>query len=113
MEPERRVHSLHAYFLKAGDVDAPTTYHVSPIRSGRSFALVEVAAHQVDEVFRMLLSFHTPEVGLEYQPGGVYPMGQISPPEVAPIDYRGSPPNTPTSTPPAGMGPSDRWRSAM
>ncbi|MCP3989575.1 MAG: acyl-CoA thioesterase II [Actinomycetia bacterium] len=90
VESERRVHSLHAYFLRAGAVDSPTIYEVESVRSGRSFAVCAVVARQGEaEVFRMMASFHHLEHGLQYQSGGRYPMGRVPPPEAAPIDYPG------------------------
>ena len=35
---DKRVHSLHGYFLRAGKADAETVYLVSRVREGRSFA---------------------------------------------------------------------------
>src|SRR5690606_4687873 len=37
VEPERQVHSLHAYFLRPGDPRRPILYEVDRIRDGRSF----------------------------------------------------------------------------
>jgi acyl-CoA thioesterase-2 len=37
VEPERQVHSLHAYFLRAGDPRLPVLYDVDRIRDGGSF----------------------------------------------------------------------------
>src|SRR5687768_4315134 len=37
VEPERHVHSLHAYFLRPGDPTVPIVYEVDRIRDGRSF----------------------------------------------------------------------------
>jgi acyl-CoA thioesterase len=34
---QRRVHSLHAYFLRPGDSSEPIDYQVDPIRDGGSF----------------------------------------------------------------------------
>ena len=36
-EPQRHVHSLHAYFLRPGDPAVPILYEVDRIRDGRSF----------------------------------------------------------------------------
>ena len=67
---DRVVHSLHAYFVRAGDVDEPTTYDVAAMRDGRSFALRSVTASQQGElVFQLTASFHSPEAGFDYQPG--------------------------------------------
>ena len=38
VDPERKPHSLHAYFLRPGDINRPIIYEVDPIRNGRSFA---------------------------------------------------------------------------
>ena len=36
VDPERQVHSLHAYFLRPGDPNVPILYDVDRIRDGRS-----------------------------------------------------------------------------
>ena len=91
---ERRVHSVHAYFLRSGDVAEVTHYAVERVRDGRSFAVRSVTAWQgfgdhQREMFRMMASFHTPEPGLEFQPGDRYPVDTVAPPESAPLDYPG------------------------
>ena len=40
------VHSLHAYFLRAGDIGAPILYEVDRARDGRSFSNRRVVAVQ-------------------------------------------------------------------
>ena len=35
---DRTVHSLHAYFLRAGDVNAPIVYDVDRSRDGKTFS---------------------------------------------------------------------------
>ena len=66
---DRFVHSLHGYFLRAGDVDQPTELVVENVRDGRSFSARNVVARQEHgELFRASLSFHVPEVGSEFQP---------------------------------------------
>ena len=42
----RQVHSLHAYFLVAGDVNAPIVYEVDVARDGKSFSNRRVVAIQ-------------------------------------------------------------------
>ena len=37
VDAERSVHSLHAYFLRAGDVEAPIVYDVDRARDGQKF----------------------------------------------------------------------------
>lgn len=63
----RSIHSLHAYFLRPGDVDQKTIYNVTVIRDGRTFSVREIQAQQRDkELFRMTASFTPPTVGLSY-----------------------------------------------
>jgi acyl-CoA thioesterase-2 len=63
----RDVHSLHAYFLVAGDVNAPIVYEVDVARDGRSFSNRRVVAIQHGQpIFNMTVSFQVPERGLEH-----------------------------------------------
>ena len=63
----RQVHSLHAYFLVAGDVNAPIVYEVELARDGRSFSNRRVVAIQHGQpIFNMTASFQVPEQGLEH-----------------------------------------------
>ena len=75
---ERRVHSLHAYFLVAGDVNAPIVYEVDVARDGKSFSNRRVVAIQHGQpIFNMTASFQVPEEGLEHSS----PMPQVPGPE--------------------------------
>jgi acyl-CoA thioesterase-2 len=66
--PERPVHSLHAYFLKRGDFNAPIVYFVDRSRDGQSFTSRRVTALQHGEqIFHMSASFQLPQPGLEHQ----------------------------------------------
>jgi acyl-CoA thioesterase-2 len=63
----REVHSLHAYFLVAGDVNAPIVYEVDVARDGKSFSNRRVVAIQHGQpIFNMTASFQVPEEGLEH-----------------------------------------------
>jgi acyl-CoA thioesterase-2 len=63
----RQVHSLHAYFLVAGDVGAPIVYEVDTARDGKSFSNRRVVAIQHGQpIFNMTASFQVPEEGLEH-----------------------------------------------
>jgi acyl-CoA thioesterase-2 len=63
----RQVHSLHAYFLLPGDVNAPIVYEVDIARDGKSFSTRRVVAIQHGRpIFNMAASFQTPEQGLEH-----------------------------------------------
>jgi acyl-CoA thioesterase-2 len=65
---DRRVHSLHSYFLRPGDMGAPILYIVDRIRDGGSFTTRRVVAIQHGEaIFNLSASFQKPEVGLEHQ----------------------------------------------
>ena len=44
VEPDRKVHSLHAYFLRPGDPGVPIVYEVDRIRDGKSFVTRRVVA---------------------------------------------------------------------
>ncbi len=65
----RFVHSSHSYFLRPGDVEVETEMAVEAIRDGNSFSARQVVAYQKGkELFRSILSFQVPEVGLEWSP---------------------------------------------
>ena len=65
---ERRVHSLHAYFMRPGDPSAPIIYEVDRIRDGGSFTTRRVVAIQHGHaIYSMSASFHVAEEGLEHQ----------------------------------------------
>ncbi len=68
VEPERAVHSLHAYFLRAGDVEAPIVYDVDRARDGKSFSVRRVVAIQHGQpIFNFSASFQVHEEGVEHQ----------------------------------------------
>ncbi|PIE61499.1 MAG: acyl-CoA thioesterase II [Desulfobacterales bacterium] len=61
-------HSLHGYFMHAGDASRPIVYAVDPIRDGRSFSTRRVKALQKGRaIFSMSASFHTQEPGYSHQ----------------------------------------------
>ncbi|MFF4185822.1 acyl-CoA thioesterase II [Streptomyces sp. NPDC001691] len=65
---ERMAHSLHAYFLRAGDPGAPIVYTVDRIRDGASFTTRRVVAIQHGQpIFHLSASFQTYEEGMEHQ----------------------------------------------
>jgi acyl-CoA thioesterase-2 len=72
------VHSLHAYFLRAGDDNLGILYYVERLRDGRSLTARRVTALQRGEaIFAMNVSFMTAEGGREHQD----PMPMVPPPE--------------------------------
>ena len=82
---DRQAHSLHAYFLRPGDVDRPLTIAVEAVRDGRSFSWRQAVARQHGkELFRMLASYQVPAESPEYA-RPVAP--RTSPPEDVPLSY--------------------------
>jgi len=64
----RVAHSLHAYFLRRGDMDAPIIYEVDRARDGGSFSNRRVVAIQHGRpIFNLAASFQNPESGLDHQ----------------------------------------------
>ncbi len=62
-------HSLHAYFLRAGDPVEPIRYEVTSLRDRPTGATRSIVASQHgNDVFQMTASFKTPEDGDEHQP---------------------------------------------
>jgi acyl-CoA thioesterase-2 len=65
---EGTIHSLHAYFLRAGDASSPIVYNVDRNRDGRSFKSRRVVAIQHGRpIFTMAASFQLEQEGLEHQ----------------------------------------------
>jgi acyl-CoA thioesterase-2 len=65
---DRFLHSLHSYFLEAGDLNIPINYHVAEMRNGGSFSTRRVTASQNDKtIFILAASFHKKEEGFEHQ----------------------------------------------
>jgi acyl-CoA thioesterase II len=77
----RVVHSLHAYFLRRGDFNAPIVYQVDRSLEGHSFSNRRVVAIQHGEqIFNMAASFQVVEPGLDHQ----IDMPQVPAPEELP-----------------------------
>jgi acyl-CoA thioesterase-2 len=67
VDGERRVHSMHAYFLKLGDPKVPVVYEVDRIRDGRSFTTRRVVAIQHGTaIFNLAASFQVDEHGPDH-----------------------------------------------
>lgn len=65
---ERFVHSVHAYFLLAGDTSIPIIYDVECTRDGGTFTTRRVTATQRDKpIFVLAASFHVGEPGFSHQ----------------------------------------------
>ena len=77
---DRLVHSLHAYFLRAGDHEAPIVYNVDRSRDGRSFTARRVVAIQHGRpIFTLAASFQLKQDGVEHQ----FEMADVPGPEAA------------------------------
>jgi acyl-CoA thioesterase-2 len=66
--PDRPVHSLHSYFIRAGDPGVPIVYEVERIRDGRSFTTRRATAVQHGKViFVLSASFQLEQPGIEHE----------------------------------------------
>lgn len=82
VDQDRRVHSLHSYFLRPGALDVPIDFEVDILRDGRSFSARRVQASQESKViFSMIASFQIPTDGVEH--ADKMPTG-VSEPETLP-----------------------------
>ena len=82
---DRRLHSLHAYFLRPGNTGKPIIYFVDPIRDGKSFTTRRVVARQNGEaIFSASLSFQVIEDGVAH--ARPQPMGDIPHPDTLESD---------------------------
>ena len=84
----RIVHSLHAYFLRRGDFNAPIVYQVDRSLDGYSFSNRRVVAIQHGhQIFNMAASFQVEEEGFEHQVS----MPDVPPPDALPDSSRPPP----------------------
>jgi acyl-CoA thioesterase II len=97
VDPQREAHSLHAYFLRAGDIEAPIVYSVERARDGGSFSVRRVVAIQHGQpILNGAISFQRPEKGFEHQaampevpaPEDVEPMRHLPPDELAKLPVK-------------------------
>lgn len=74
----RQAHSVHGYFMRAGNADLPVLYEVDRIRDGRSFTTRRVVAIQEGKaIFSMSVSFQVAEEGFDHAAS----MPNVPPPE--------------------------------
>lgn len=70
VEDHFTAHSMHCYFLRAGDASVPIELEVDPIRNGRSFCTRRVVARQRGEaIFNTSISYHVEEEGMSHSLG--------------------------------------------
>lgn len=75
---ERTAHSLHCYFMLAGDPKVPIIYDVDRLRDGKSFTTRRVTARQHGAaIFALSASFQVKEEGLDHY----IPMPRVPMPE--------------------------------
>ena len=90
VDPERKVHSLHSYFLRPGDPTKPIVYEVDRARDGRSFTTRRVVAIQHGHpIYTMSADFHADEPGVDHadpMPDAPDPESLPSGPELAARD---------------------------
>ena len=68
VDDARTVHSVHAYFLRAGDINAPIVFDVDRSRDGHSFSVRRVTAIQHGQpILVFAASFQKQESGVEHQ----------------------------------------------
>jgi len=105
VEDKRAVHSIHAYFLRAGDIEAPIIYHVDRTRDGHSFSVRRVTAIQHGQpIFVFAASFQHDEPGVSHQ----FHMPEVPMPED--VEPNIAPPADVMEKLPAKM---QRWLSRM
>jgi len=82
----RHVHSLHAYFIRAGRPGEPLQFEVTRTRDGRSFSTRHVTAGQEGKpIFELIASFADPEPGEDW-PSAVRP-AVPQPEELDPVRF--------------------------
>ena len=82
---DRVCHSLHAYFIRPGNVHIPVVFEVDRARDGGSFTTRRVIAIQNGEqIFNLAASFQIAREGLEHQ----FPMPAAPDPESLPEEPR-------------------------
>lgn len=78
---DRVLHSLHGYFLRPGDANAPIVFVVERLRDGRSFSARRVHALQEGHpIMSAILSFQAPAAGIDHHD----PMPQVPGPDTLP-----------------------------
>lgn len=78
VDRRRLPHSLHGYFLRAGDIHQPVDFAVERLRDGRSFSARRTHAYQGGKaILSMIASFQEDQEGFEHTSS----MPPVPPPE--------------------------------
>ena len=81
VDASRPAHSLHAYFLRAGDASQPISFEVEELRDGRSFSARRTHALQGGvPILSMIASFQVQQDGPEHS----VTMPEVPPPDALP-----------------------------
>lgn len=85
VDAERRIHSLHAYFLRGGQPREPIDYAVTRVRDGRTFCTRRVTATQDGPpLFELTASFALPEDGEVFESKSPADFDRLPEPESLP-----------------------------
>lgn len=83
VDADRLLHSLHCYFMRAGDESLEITYRIERDFDGGSFSTRRIIAEQADRpILSMTASFHRLEDGFSHQD----PMPDVPPPDALPTE---------------------------
>lgn len=67
IESDQLMHSIHAYFVRPGDVDQKLTFGVKNLNDGRSFSTRRIQAYQdSQEIFSSIASYQTQSKGPDH-----------------------------------------------
>lgn len=81
----RPVHSMHGYFLRAGDSSEPISFAVERLRDGRSFSARRVQASQFGKpILSMIASFQDEAAGFDHSDQ----MPDVPAPQTLPTTYQ-------------------------
>ena len=76
--PGRRPHSVHVYYVRAGDAREPVDLHVDAVRDGGTLSTRQITAHQNDQILlEVLASFSVPFESHDYH----QPMPEVADPD--------------------------------
>jgi len=85
VDVDHRVHSMHAYFIRAGNEHQPVLFEVERVRDGRSFTTRQVVAYQAGgAILNLIASFQGDEEGEDAQT--VRPPTGLPSPDAVPDD---------------------------
>lgn len=82
VDPDFTIHSMHCYFVLAGNSEIPVIYHVERVRDGKSFATRTVQARQRGKViFTTTMSFSREGTAGEKKVEHAAKMASVPPPD--------------------------------